>query len=527
MRLNFILLLLIFVYSCNDDYSLDGLSIFRYNESTTLSSLDPAFAKDKATIWATSQLFNGLVKMDNQSRIVPSIAEDWDISSDGKSYRFYIRDDIYFHDHNLFEHGKGRKVVAADFTYSFDRILDHNVASPGSWIFNNVESYYAVNDTTFEIVLRSPFAPFLGILSMQYCSVVPKEIVEAGNFRRDPIGTGPFQFQYWKEDVKLVFRKNPNYFEKEDTFSLPYLDAVSITFVKDAQANFLNFLNGEIDFISGIDASYKDEVLNIDGELSEKYVGRINMEVYPYLNTEYLGFLVDTNTQIARSLSLRKAINYGFDRKKMLRYLRNNIGSPAVNGFVPYGMPFFNDSLIGYMYDPLYAKELVQKSVRELGEDIHPITLSTTSEYLDICEFIQSQLSDLGIDINVQVFPSSTLRKMISQSKIMFFRASWIADYPDAENYFSLFYSKNWSPNGPNYTHFSNKEFDRLYEMSIKNIDKETRKDLYLKMDNMIINNALVVPLYYDRIVRFYQLNIFNLYTNSQNSLDLVRVIKD
>ena len=136
MRLNFILLLLIFVYSCNDDYSLDVLSIFRYNESTTLSSLDPAFAKDKATIWATSQLFNGLVKMDNQSRSVPSIAEDWDISSDGKSYRFYIRDDIYFHDHNLFKHGKGRKVVAADFTYSIDRIIDHNVASPGSRIFN-------------------------------------------------------------------------------------------------------------------------------------------------------------------------------------------------------------------------------------------------------------------------------------------------------------------------------------------------------------------------------------------------------
>ena len=119
MRLNSILFLLFFIYSCNDDYSVDGLSIFKYNESTTLSSLDPAFAKDKATIWATSQLFNGLVKMDHHSRIIPCIAERWDISSDGKLYRFYLRDDIYFHNHQLFEDGNGRKVVASDFTYSF------------------------------------------------------------------------------------------------------------------------------------------------------------------------------------------------------------------------------------------------------------------------------------------------------------------------------------------------------------------------------------------------------------------------
>ena len=118
------------------------MSIFRYNESTTLSSLDPAFAKDKATIWATSQLFNGLVKMDNQSRIVPSIAEDWDISSDGLKYTFYLRDDVFFHSHPIFNKVK-RKVLASDFEYSFNRLIDEELAAPGAWVLNNVDSFFA------------------------------------------------------------------------------------------------------------------------------------------------------------------------------------------------------------------------------------------------------------------------------------------------------------------------------------------------------------------------------------------------
>ena len=158
-------------------------------------------------------------------------------------------------------------------------------------------------------------------------------------------------------------------------------------------------------------------------------------------------------------LQIRQAINYGFDRKKMLKYLRNNIGTPALQGFVPKGLPSFSENLKGYYYNPEKAKQLISKSDFDINTEI---VLSTTSSYLDLCEYLQHALFEVGLKVRVEVNPPSTHRQMVATSKLSFFRGSWIADYADAENYLALFYSKNFCPNGPNYTHFSNKEYDNL-----------------------------------------------------------------
>ncbi|MBT6808142.1 MAG: ABC transporter substrate-binding protein, partial [Flavobacteriales bacterium] len=290
---------LLFLFACSEGYDNSDLSIFKYNESNGISTLDPAFAKDKATIWATSQIFSQLVSMDNNLEVIPDVAKKWIVSEDGLTYSFYLRDDVFFHDHKSFNGGKGRKVIASDFQYSFDRLTDDKIASPGSWVLNNVKNYSAENDSTFIIELNSPFPPFLSLLSMQYCSVLPKEVAENLSFRSDPIGSGPFKFQFWKEGVKLVLRKNENYFEFEEESRLPYLDAIAVTFIKDKQSEFLNFLQGNLDFISGIDPSYKDEILTKEGDLNPKYQDRIIMQSLPFLNTEYLAFLMDNNSELS------------------------------------------------------------------------------------------------------------------------------------------------------------------------------------------------------------------------------------
>ena len=518
-RVGFFVLALVII-SCGKQYSNADLAIFRYNESAGIATLDPAFAKDQATIWATNQLFNGLVQLDNNLNVIPSIAKDWDISSDALNYTFNLRTDVVFHNHELFKNGQGRKVLASDFEYSFNRLLDKNLAAPGAWVLSSVESFYAVNDSVFSITLSSPFPAFLSLLSMQYCSVVPKEIVEGGNFNRHPIGTGPFQFQLWEDGVKLVFRKNPNYFEKQGEEQLPFLDAVAITFIKDKQSAFLQFIQGKLDFISGIDASYKDEILTNTGELQEKYKDKVNLQSLPYLNTEYLGFLLENEPL---PLEIRQAINYGFDRVKMLKYLRNNIGTPATNGFVPVGLPSFSENVIGYNYNPEKAKELIAKSDFDTKQEI---ILSTTSSYLDLCEYIQNSLQEIGLNVRVEVNPPSTHRQMVATSKLSFFRGSWIADYPDAENYLSLFYSKNFCPNGPNYTHFNNSTYDKLYEQALSETNDSLRAKLYQQMDEIIIENAAVVPLYYDKVLRFSQKNISGFESNAMNLLDLKRVRK-
>ena len=541
--------LIIFIFSfflissCSrNDADDKNKTVFRYNESAGIASLDPAYARDQACIWATNQIYNGLVQLDDRLEILPCIARSWNISNGGLIYSFHLRNDVFFHDNELFKNGKGRKVTASDFVYSFNRIIDPEIASPGAWIFNNVNdlltdnkfNFKALNDTTLLICLKNPSPPFLGLLSMQYCSVVPKEIVEhyGKDFRKHSIGTGPFKFKMWKEGVKLVLVKNENYFEFDGKNRLPYLDAVAITFNTDKQSVFLEFLKGNIDFLNSIDPAYKDELLTKNGKLNPKYKDKYNLLTQPYLNTEYLGFLVDSlpashEKNPLLDKNVRKAINYGFDRKKMMKYLRNNIGIPGVYGFIPLGMPSFDSTKMkGYDYDPELSKKLLSEAGFPNGEGLPEITLSTTATYLDLCEYMQQQLSEIGIKIKIDVNPPATLREMIAKSKLTFFRGSWIADYPDAENYLSLFYSKNFCPVGPNYTHFSNRTFDELFEKAQNEIDDTVRYKYYREMDSIVIEEAPAVVLYYDQVLRFYQKNIIGFTSNPMNLLNLKRVKK-
>ncbi len=498
--------------------------IFRYNESAGIATLDPAFSKDQSIIWPCRQLYNGLVELTtteegvgegNALEVTPSIAKRWEISADGLTYRFTLRDDVRFHN--------GRTVVAGDFAYSFSRIIDPDVASPGAWIFSDVEDFAATDDTTFIIRLKEPFAPFLSQLGMVYCSVVPREEVErwGKDFRSHPCGTGPFRFQYWKEGVKLVLRRNDDYFERDDNGNaLPYLDAVAVTFIVDRQTVFLEFVKGTLDFMNSLDASYKDEILNPDGSLKEKYADRIDMVSTPYLNTEYLGFNMENSESPLRDKRLRQAINMGFDRRKMMRYLRNNVGEPGVYGFVPIGLPGVSGEPI-YDYNPERARRLLAEAGYPDGKGLPRLKLSTTSNYLDLCKYLQQQLGLIGIDVQVDVNPPAALREQIAQGKVEWFRGSWVADYPDAENYLSLFYSPNRAPAGPNYTRYKNSTVDRLYTQARHCTDPAERIALYRETDSTVMEDAPVLVLYYDQILHFTHKNVSGLRSNAMNTLDL------
>ena len=123
--------------------------VFRYNEHANINTLDPAFSRTLQDTWVSNQLFNGLVQMDNDLNIVPSIAKNWTISEDGLSYSFSLRNDVYFHKHELFGKDSTRVVVADDFEYSFNRLRDEKIAAPGNWVLKKVNDFEAINDTPF------------------------------------------------------------------------------------------------------------------------------------------------------------------------------------------------------------------------------------------------------------------------------------------------------------------------------------------------------------------------------------------
>ncbi len=520
--------------SCNNTNNNSSLHFFRYNQSSGIASLDPAFSKDQSTIWACNQLYNSLVQLDDNLNVQPAIARSWQISGDGKTYTFNLRTDVKFHNNQCFKNSEGRNVKAADVVYSLNRIIEKKIASPGAWIFNNsidtVSPFTAINDSVFQLKLRKAFRPMLGILSMQYCSVIPHEAVEkyGTEFRAHPVGTGPFIFKNWKEGTALILQKNNNYFERDAAGNaLPYLDGIKISFIDNKKTEYLSFKQKELDFINSIDAAYVDEVLDENGGVKTELKDKFNLLKTPYLNTEYLGFLVNDNSQDVNhpllNKKIRQAINYGFDRREMLKYLRNGVGRPAESGFTPFGLPSFNaEQVKGYTFDLQKAKLLLKEAGHEQGKNLPEIKLYTNETYKEYALFISKQLEQIGLKIKVEISQPSILREWMSQGKIDFFRGSWLADYPDAENYFAVFYSKNGSP--PNYTRFRNSAFDALYENALAENDDAKRFEIYHEMEKIIIEEAPVVPLFYDEVLRFSQKNVEGLTANAINLLNLKKV---
>ncbi len=536
IRMVIILVSTFVLISCGDESKQQSKkSIFRYNQPNTITSLDPAFARSQNNIWAVHHLFNTLVQLDEGLNIQPCLAKKWSISEDGMTYEFILRDDVFFHDDPQFEGGKGRKMVAVDIQYSFERLLDPGVNSPGSWVFKDKiadeQPFRAINDTTFQLVLSKPFRPMLGILTMQYCSVIPKEVAEyyGKDFRVHPVGTGPFRFVNIVENQSLILEKNPAYFERYQNKQLPLLDGVLVKFLNDRKTAYLELKQGNLDYMSGLESSYVNDLLSSSGELKTDFQDQLKFIKAPYLNMEYLGVNLEFGKDEANPLlkkEVRQALNYGFDRKKMLQTLRNNVGQAANAGFIPRGLPSHNPQIVkGYTYQPERARQLLKEAGYPGGEGMPTITLSTNKDYLDLCTFITRQWEDLGVKVEIEVVESATLRQRMANGQAAFFRGSWIADYPDGESFLTVFYGENPSP--PNYTRFKNVAFDALYEKALKENDDARRMTLYHEMDKLLVEEAPVIFLFYDETAVFVNNKISGINENALNLLDLKQVVKE
>jgi ABC-type oligopeptide transport system substrate-binding subunit len=218
---------------------------------------------------------------------------------------------------------------------------------------------------------------------------------------------------------------------------------------------------------------------------------------------------------------LRWAIQAAIDREVMIKSLRSGIGIPAKGGIIPFGLKE-HQSNIGVDYQKDSAESIISRY-----DTLPDLTLVTVSNYRDLCEFVQGALSEVGWDIEINIVPSATLRSDKSAGSIGFFRASWIADYPDAENYLMLFFSGLKAPNGPNYSRYDNPLFDSLYQELSKSTSEMERVSLARKADRLLMNDAACVPLYYDEVLRLLPNRVSGLKTNALNALILKEVQLD
>lgn len=545
----------------------DERRVFRYNQPEALTSLDPAFARNQANSWAVAQLYNGLLELDSTLQPAPALARRYSISPDGLTYTFWLRRGVYFHtSEEVFPTSKkdeagekveyeeellpSREVTAADFVYSFKRLLDAKTASPGGWIFrgkvledskgNSSDTcFVAANDSTLRIHLKAPFIPFLSLLTMPYTYVVPHEAVQkyGKDFREHPVGTGPFQFKVWDEGNVLLYHRNPSYWRKDAKGRpLPYLDAVAISFIADRKTEFLTFLQGKLDFLSGIREGSRDLILNPDGSVRADFQGRFNLQKAPYLNTEYLGFQLDSTNltgeqasqgRALRDARVRQALSYAINRPELLAYVLNHVGRPGESGFVPAALPSFSPAQVpGYTFQPQKARALLAAAGYGASRPLR-LRLSTVAERKAVAEYLQKNWADVGVQVQIDINQSAAQQELVDNGRAAFFSKSWLGDYPDAENYLALFYSPNFSPAGPDKTHYKSAEYDRLYTQAIREQDAARRTVLYQAMDRLVVRDQPVISLYYDEIIRLTQRNVHGLTANPMNQLLLERVRKE
>jgi len=495
----------------------------------------------------------GLVEFDKMMNLEPLLAESYSVSDDGLVYTFHIKKGVYFHDDECFPDKRGRMLNAHDFKYCFERLCDPRTKTRGLWLFrdrvkgaaeyinsiqnnkfnfNGISGIQCPDSSTLVITLTKTFAPFLSILTMAYTYAYPHEAVEyyKDNFGYHPVGTGPFKFVKWEFDKELVFEKNQNYWKKNKAGKpLVYLDGFKVTFTRSPETEFLDFKEGRLDVYSPL-PEILSQITDENGKLLPEY--DFEMVKQPWLNTVYLAIQLDKNMPggknnvLADNKKLRQAISYAIDREKLVKYVLNHKGVPAENGPIPIGMPGFSNDVAGYKFDKVKAAELLTEAGYPGGKGLSALgglklTVSNEETSKQVGETVQAQLRDVGIDVQLDFIQSSTIRSSQVGGELAFWRANWGADYFDPENFMALFYSKNKTPAGPNYTHYSNPKADSLYDLAMKLTDFPTRAKLYNEMQNIVMQDAPWILLLYNQIVYLKNKHLKGMYLDGLNNLIL------
>lgn len=515
--------------------------IYRQNETGELSSLDPVRVNDVTSSHIIINIYDQLIGFDHNLTIVPQLAMSYEVSKDGRTYTYHLRSTARFHDDPSFPNGKGRRVTAADVKYSFERVCDVRTKTKNDTYFRDkvvgaseyyestrqaqrnggapsvpgVRGFVAVNDTTFQIVLIKPFAPFEYTVAQTSMGIVPREAVEryGDGFAQHPVGSGPFRFVSWTPDRSCELRRNPSYWDVDEAGNrLPYLDGIRFTFMKDDKMQLLEFDAGNLEESYRIPNEFFAELVDEKKQPRGKWAKYQLLHVTA-LATQFYGMVnIDP---VLKDVRVRKALNYAVDRQRIIRYvLKGQASGPAHHGLVPPSMPgYASDSVIGYRFDPARARALMAEAGYPNSRGFPELTLQLNAgggRNVSIAEAIQGMLKEhLNITVNLLQVEFAQHLESIDAGKAPFFRLGWVADYPDPESFLNLYYGKivpdPTQPSPINSTRFQNAEFDALFERALSTTNRAERMTLYRKAEQIAIDNAPMLLILNDEDFRFVQ----------------------
>ncbi|HLG15828.1 MAG TPA: ABC transporter substrate-binding protein [Blastocatellia bacterium] len=439
--------------------------------------VDPATVSSISRVEVTSNIFEGLVQFGERAEIRPAIAERWEISPDGRTYTFYLREAARFHN--------GRRVRADDVRFSFERQMRQN-EDAASWVFrplvgaeqfmsgetDAVAGIQVAGEQVVKLELVQPVTFFLSTLCMDYAYIVPREEIERPgvDFSVRPVGSGPFRLVEPILGKEAQLERFENYWNPE----LPYVERLTVSFGMSAEDIYDAFQRGELDYVSDLPLTYMTELKRRPGE--------VNVLEAIQLQTRMLVF--DCERPPLSDKRVRQAICYSINRERFLREVYGGMAEAAI-GPIPPGLLGHDHSVRGYEFDPARARQLLEEAGYDGGFETEvwwPQSINSAVECL------KEDFADVGIRAEFRYAEAAELKRALRLRLVPIAGRDWYADYPDPDNFtFVQFNSRNRDLFIGTY---SNPEVDRLTDEARSVVNREQRAEVYREITRLLIENA-------------------------------------
>jgi len=456
------------------------------NDSITL---DPANATDSESFKVTVNIFETLVEYkEDGNGIKPCLATNWEVSEDGLTWIFYLRQGVRFHDGSPFD------AYAVEFNFHRWMNSDHpyHTGKFYYWyyIFSGfpglVKEVEALSDYAVRIVLAKPYAPFLNILAMPAFGIAsPRAIKKHGEkFSTSPVGTGPFSFKKWEKNHSISLTANKNYWGK-----FPYIDQLEFKVIPDKKDRLKELENGTVHIIDGLNP---DDVVRIEK----------NPQLRLYLRPSFnVGFLaMNMRKKPFDNRKLRLALSHAINKDRIIEEVFNNLAKPAKN-LIPPLLWGYNDDIQPYEYDPEKSKRLLREAGYPLGFKTTLWVMAQPRPYFPdpclIAHYIQRDLQHVNIDVEIKVFEWKTYLNKIKNGEHEIALIGWTGDIRDPDNFlYTLLGPENAQPGrAGNFSFYTDEEVDRLLTRARQIFDLSFRKHLYRRLQEKIHEDVPVIPL--------------------------------
>lgn len=454
-------------------------------------TLDPALAAEAGSGAYILQIFSGLMRLDDNLQVTGDIAQTWDRSTDGTIFTFHLRHDVKFHD--------GRQVTAGDFKYSWERALNPATQSTTAGTYLNdimgaadmlsgkassLSGIKVIDDYTLRVTIDAPKPYFLEKMAFPTAFVVDRANVESGGqWWQHPNGTGPFKLQQWQAGQQLVLKRNDNYYGDRALLS-------QVVFHLLAGSPIQLYQQGTID-VAFISANF------LGLATDPKNVASKELNIYPEFSFYYLGF--NASTPPFDDAKVRQAFCHAVDKEKITTLAAMNAVTTA-NGILPLGMPGYSANMTGLSYDPQKAKELIRATKYGDVSKLPPIVLTTYGYGGDISGVlggvIEQWRQNLGVEVTVRQLETENFLYSLKQEANQIFDSSWIADYPDPQDFLDILFH---SGQQNNFGGYSNPQLDYLLDRAAVEQDPNTRLQMYQQAEQITLQDAAVLPLSFGR----------------------------